>query len=155
MMSLWWKQTMAVVRLELKKTFFARRGLWIYLLALAPVALFTMGALVERNFRPFEPDIPVNGHQLTQEEIDSVEGDLTRAEIIAKLGPPSTSRKRTIRTFDDDGKRIVVETEDLHYFGARNSLILELHEGVLKFGWLTLQCLRAMIGAVSIELVSR
>jgi len=132
MMSLWWKQTLAVVRLEIRKTFFARRGLWIYLLALAPVALFTMGALVERNFRILDPEIPKNGHLLTQEEMDSVQGDLTRDEIVAKLGPPSSSQKRKIPRFDEDGKSIVVDTEDLHYYGPRSSLILELDNGILK-----------------------
>ena len=32
----------AVVRLELRKSFLGRRGLWLYLLAAAPVALFTL-----------------------------------------------------------------------------------------------------------------
>ena len=51
MKELWLKQIGAVVRLELQKTFFARRGLWIYLLALAPVGLFTLHTLVELHFR--------------------------------------------------------------------------------------------------------
>ena len=33
-------QILAVIRLECSKTFFARRGLWVYLLAFAPVLLF-------------------------------------------------------------------------------------------------------------------
>ena len=37
-------QIYAVLRLELKKTFFARRGLWIYLLAFAPVHEDGLGA---------------------------------------------------------------------------------------------------------------
>jgi ABC-type transport system involved in multi-copper enzyme maturation permease subunit len=37
---LWVIQTLAVVRLEIKKTFFSRRGFWIYMLALGPVILF-------------------------------------------------------------------------------------------------------------------
>jgi hypothetical protein len=37
---IWLTQIAAIIRLELKKTFFARRGLWIYLLALMPVLLF-------------------------------------------------------------------------------------------------------------------
>jgi ABC-type transport system involved in multi-copper enzyme maturation permease subunit len=37
---LWFAQIGAVLRLEMKKTFFARRGLWIYLLAFSPVALY-------------------------------------------------------------------------------------------------------------------
>jgi len=37
---LWWSQIKAVIRLEMRKTFFAKRGIWVYLLALAPAALF-------------------------------------------------------------------------------------------------------------------
>ncbi|HEX4165369.1 MAG TPA: hypothetical protein VHZ55_07835 [Bryobacteraceae bacterium] len=48
---LWWTQIRAVVRLELRKTFFARRGLWIYLLALAPVALFLLKSILDMRFR--------------------------------------------------------------------------------------------------------
>ena len=38
--ALWRRQIVAVARLELKKTQFARRGLWIYFLAFAPVLLY-------------------------------------------------------------------------------------------------------------------
>jgi ABC-type transport system involved in multi-copper enzyme maturation permease subunit len=51
MNELWWAQIRAVIRLELRKTFFARRGLWIYLLAFAPVGLFTLHTLVEFHIR--------------------------------------------------------------------------------------------------------
>lgn len=40
MKMLWITQVLAIVRLEIRKTFFARRGLWIYLLALLPVVIF-------------------------------------------------------------------------------------------------------------------
>ena len=40
MNALWFVQIGAVLRMEMKKTFFARRGLWIYLLAFAPVVLY-------------------------------------------------------------------------------------------------------------------
>ena len=43
---LWIVQTLAVLRLELRKTFFSKRGFWIYLVALAPVVLFTVHSLV-------------------------------------------------------------------------------------------------------------
>lgn len=45
-MNLWLAQILAVFRLEWKKTFFAKRGLWIYLVALAPVLLYTGHAIV-------------------------------------------------------------------------------------------------------------
>ncbi len=42
---LWLAQIGAIIRLEWKKTFFAKRGLWVYLLALAPVALIGAHAI--------------------------------------------------------------------------------------------------------------
>jgi ABC-type transport system involved in multi-copper enzyme maturation permease subunit len=43
---LWVTQVLAVLRLEMRKTFFSKRGFWIYLLALAPVALYTGKSIV-------------------------------------------------------------------------------------------------------------
>jgi ABC-type transport system involved in multi-copper enzyme maturation permease subunit len=40
------RQVAAVIRLELKKTFFSRRGWWVYLLALAPVGMTLVHSLV-------------------------------------------------------------------------------------------------------------
>ncbi len=40
MKTLWLTQIAAVIRLEMRKTFLARRGLWIYFLALMPLILF-------------------------------------------------------------------------------------------------------------------
>jgi len=40
-------QALAVLRLEWKKSFFSKRGLWVYLLALMPVALFTAHSLIQ------------------------------------------------------------------------------------------------------------
>lgn len=61
MTELWWAQIRGIVRLELKKTFFAKRGLWIYLLALAPVALFSIHTLVELHFRRMDREPPSLG----------------------------------------------------------------------------------------------
>jgi ABC-type transport system involved in multi-copper enzyme maturation permease subunit len=46
MKSLWLMQIAAVFRLEMKKTFFARRGLWIYLLAALPLLIFSAHSFV-------------------------------------------------------------------------------------------------------------
>ncbi|MDP8982774.1 MAG: hypothetical protein M3O35_19535 [Acidobacteriota bacterium] len=43
-------QMLAVARLEMRKTFFARRGLWIYLLAFAPVVLFAGHSIAVMRF---------------------------------------------------------------------------------------------------------
>ena len=50
--NLWRLQLAAILRLEIKRNFLARRGLWIYMLALAPAALFWVhGALALRDRR--------------------------------------------------------------------------------------------------------
>lgn len=46
MKTLWLTQIAAVLRLEMRKTFFSRRGLWIYLLAMLPILIFAMHSLV-------------------------------------------------------------------------------------------------------------
>jgi len=45
--ALWRAQLVAILRLEMKKSFLARRGLWIYFLAAAPVLLFAFHSFVE------------------------------------------------------------------------------------------------------------
>src|SRR4051812_3747602 len=45
--NLWRRQIIAIMRIDLRKTFFSRRGLWIYLLA-------------------FAPEVPMIGHWLFQ-----------------------------------------------------------------------------------------
>ena len=46
MTKLWWAQIKAVIRLEMKKTFFARRGLW------QPEHLFPIPAPFDRDLDP-------------------------------------------------------------------------------------------------------
>jgi ABC-type transport system involved in multi-copper enzyme maturation permease subunit len=51
--ALWRAQLFAILRLEMKKSFITRRGLWIYFLAFAPVALFAFHSFVEiKHGRP-------------------------------------------------------------------------------------------------------
>ena len=54
MKTLWLTQIAAVIRLEMRKTFFSRRGLWVYLLALAPI-LITGGHTLQQFLRRRPP----------------------------------------------------------------------------------------------------
>ena len=55
MNALWMRQIGAVLRLEWRKTFFSKRGWWIYLLALGPVVITALHWL-------FEMGRPSSGH---------------------------------------------------------------------------------------------
>ena len=62
MKALWMRQVAAVLRLELKKTFFSKRGWWIYLLALGPVFLTLMHWL-------FETRVHASRHSLGEDSL--------------------------------------------------------------------------------------
>ncbi len=60
MNAVWLRQVRAVIGLEWRKTFLSRRGWWVYLIALAPVALNLMHSLVAARFR-------LRGHPVFQD----------------------------------------------------------------------------------------
>lgn len=60
--SLWARQTVAILKLELRKNFFGRRAILIYLLALLPVVMIAGLALVTRSV-PNPPEIRTNAVQ--------------------------------------------------------------------------------------------
>ena len=62
MNALWMRQLGAVLRLEWRKTFFSKRGWWIYLLALGPVAICALHWL-------FEINRPSSGHSLGDDSV--------------------------------------------------------------------------------------
>lgn len=97
MMAQWWSQTRAVIRLEMRKTFFAKRGLWVYLLALAPVALFLAHSIDMMRDRDRRQALNA-AHPVSSEALRSVEHGITPSELVAKLGEPyskSTFRRRS------------------------------------------------------------
>src|SRR5437764_14417025 len=87
MMAHWWSQIRAVIRLEMRKTFFAKRGLWVYLLALAPVALF-LGHSIDMMRDRDRRQAMAAAHPGSSEALASIKRGMTQGEIIAKLGEP-------------------------------------------------------------------
>ncbi len=84
---LWWAQIRAVIRLEMRKTFFAKRGIWVYLLALAPAALFLMDSMFVIRDRDRRAELE-STHPVTREMIAKVEMGMSRADVEAVLGQP-------------------------------------------------------------------
>ena len=46
---LWTRQIAAILRMDLRKNFLSRRGIWIYLLAFAPATLITLHVIIDRH----------------------------------------------------------------------------------------------------------
>ncbi len=86
---LWCAQIRAVIRLEMKKTFFARRGLWIYILALLPILLFVGHAVIVSHERQRSREIARQGEKaLTYQDLLGVRTGMTSEEVMARLGKP-------------------------------------------------------------------
>src|SRR4051812_15527021 len=93
-----WAQIRAIVRIEMRKTFFAKRGLWIYLLALAPVALFLTHSLIEIDRHGARRQMALkNTRPLAQNDFVAIGVGMSRGDVIARLGEPTVSRSRTRR----------------------------------------------------------
>jgi len=93
-LGLWWAQIQAVIRLEMKKTFFAKRGLWVYLLALAPVLIWAGHSINMMMTRDHRLEIAAE-HPVSAEALESIQHGMTRDEVEAKLGEPYA--RRTVR----------------------------------------------------------
>ncbi len=102
MTRLWWAQIKAVIRLEMKKTFFARRGLWIYILALLPLLLFTAHTVFTSRDREKSRQIARQSEKaLTRQDLLAVKTGMTSEGVIALLGKPPVrfhwNERRAIR----------------------------------------------------------
>jgi hypothetical protein len=83
----WLSQIFAVIRLELRKTFFARRGFWIYLLAFAPLLLFMAAAAKAPHARERLERIAAQ-HRAPTVALRTIRVGLTREQVVDKLGEP-------------------------------------------------------------------
>jgi ABC-type transport system involved in multi-copper enzyme maturation permease subunit len=130
MTKLWWAQIKSVIRLEMKKTFFARRSLWIYILALLPLLLFIGHAFEishnqgERNRIARRSEKPLN-HQ----DLLAIKSGMTRDEVIAQLGRPPVRFHWNEQKPLDDGTAVVISHESYHYSDGSNDLLIDLADG--------------------------
>jgi ABC-type transport system involved in multi-copper enzyme maturation permease subunit len=91
MIRLWCTQVLAIIRLEMRKTFFARRGLWVYLLAFAPLVLFVSHSIATKHHRG-ELQRIARDHPVSREALSDIRAGMTRDEVTQKLGPPHSRR---------------------------------------------------------------
>lgn len=125
MISPWCAQILAVIRLEMKKTFLSRRGVWVYLLALAPVLLSAGRSVKVMHDREQLAEVAAS-HPLSGEGLRSIENGLTREQVEEKFGEPY-ARRRTYRRF---GRRMR-ETDLYSYTDGTSEFVLRFEDGIL------------------------
>jgi len=99
MMQQWLSQIGLVMRLEMRKTFFSRRGIWVYLLALAPVLIFLGHSLSEISTRNERRALNA-AHPISTEVLRSITQGMTTEDVIDKVGEPFVKVQRPRIGFD-------------------------------------------------------
>src|SRR5712672_687243 len=93
----WRAQILAVMRLELGKTFFARRGFWVYLLAFAPVLLFAAHSALAPRLQGRLARL-AGPHPASTQALLSIRVGDTREQVAEKAGEPYFQRSGRLQT---------------------------------------------------------
>ncbi|MFZ0733097.1 MAG: hypothetical protein WAM79_12285 [Candidatus Sulfotelmatobacter sp.] len=130
MKRVWWAQIGAVVRLEMKKTFFARRGLWIYFLALLPVLLFIGYSIVNSYQMRQSSSVARRGEKrLTYQDLQSIQQGMTTDEVVAALGKPPMIFRWTEHKGQGPEGSSTISHEQYRYSDGVNDLYVIASEG--------------------------
>jgi hypothetical protein len=125
-------QILAVIRLEVKKTFFAKRGLWIYLLAFLPLALFlahavSIGYQNQARARLFSR----NQKPLSYPDLASISKGMSREEVIERLGKPPSAYSWDEPRQEESGPSHLVVHESYHYTDGASDLHIWFEDGTV------------------------
>src|SRR5882672_3668620 len=127
MMRLWWAQVRAVVRLEMKKTFFARRGLWIYILALLPLLLFLgHNFQISRQHAKLQRLARQSERPLNSEDLLSIQPGMTGQDVVARLGKPPQRFHWNDRVQSGNDSFVNIPHESYRYSDGRVDLWVDL-----------------------------
>src|SRR5215472_16297364 len=84
-------QIAAVMRLELRKTFLSRRGLWVYLLAFAPALIYLIHAIDVTRDHEHRQALAA-AHPVSTFTLRSIHEGMTTEEVVAAAGEPYAVR---------------------------------------------------------------
>lgn len=130
MKAVWWRQIKAVVRLEMRKTFFARRGLWIYALAALPVFLFIAYAASVSKHQSRPAEMAHRGEKpLTYQDMLAVKRGMNDQEVVSILGKPARKFRWKERQTTEAGVTSDVFHENYNYSDGEHSLDVEFVNG--------------------------
>ena len=132
-MSVWWRQIKAVIRLELKKTFLAKRGLWIYLVAALPVLLFVAYAVATSSQQNRSANVARrNEKPLTYQDLLAVKTGMNREEVVAILGKPSLNFHWVENRPMGPQTTLNILHEEYRYSDGQDDLFVRLMDGKVE-----------------------
>lgn len=89
-----WRLTIAVIRIEFAKTFFARRSLWIYLLALLPPTLFYINSIYSGRENKRLAAIAA-AHPIPAANLRLIRPGVSVDRVVERLGEPYRKLSRS------------------------------------------------------------
>ena len=132
-MRVWWPQIKAVIRLELKKTFLAKRGLWIYLVAALPVLLFIAYAVATSSQQNRSANVARrNEKPLTYQDLLAVKTGMAREEVVAILGKPSLNFHWVENRPMGPQTTLNIHHEEYRYSDGQNDLYVNMIDGKVE-----------------------
>jgi len=134
MNALRWAQIKAVIRLEFKKTLFARRGLWIYVLAALPVLLYIALAFAAGTRQHHSERIARRSEKmLTYQDLTAIKPGMTREQVTAILGKPPVADHWIEERPTEPGSSVKIRHEDYHYSDGRSDLDVGIVDGKVEY----------------------
>jgi hypothetical protein len=127
MMRQWLTQIGLVIRLEMRKTFFSRRGLWVYLLALAPVLIFLAHSLSEIGNRKERQALNA-AHPVSTAALRSIQRDMTAEEVVERVGEPFTKFEFVRRPNMSVENYQYTDGDNVFTFTFRNNQLVNINE---------------------------
>ncbi|HUX66226.1 MAG TPA: ABC transporter permease subunit [Terriglobales bacterium] len=123
-------QVGVVFRRELRKTFFARRGLWIYLLAIAPFLLF-FGYTLQNRIEARQRLAWASQQQkpLAAADFASIRRGMAESEVVARLGEPARRRMFLRRRRAANDQIQFVQIEWLLYSDGSSLYYIVIQDG--------------------------
>jgi ABC-type transport system involved in multi-copper enzyme maturation permease subunit len=120
-MGKWISQVQTVIGLEIRKTFFSRRGLWVYLLAFAPALLWFVHSLDAIREQARWRELANQEKKVSSAALRSITEGMTKEEVEAKLGEPYAKMARVTRRGD--------EISSYRYTDGESDVILVMFNG--------------------------
>jgi ABC-type transport system involved in multi-copper enzyme maturation permease subunit len=127
-----WAQIKAVMRLEMKKTFFAKRGIWIYVIALLPVLLFILYGIFAANDQHRTATVARHSERpLTYQDLLSVKPGMTAEDVTSLLGRPPDTFHWIENRRDEHGSQ-AISHDQYHYSDGQNDLWVSMADNKVE-----------------------
>lgn len=122
-----------VFRFELRKSFLARRGLWVYLLALAPLLLFVAYSVQSRLDQQYRTALArQQARPITAADVAGIHRGMSSNEVETRLGPPARRFERRFRRRNSQDAIEIVNTDWLRYSDGASDYTIILADGQVR-----------------------